>query len=147
MILFCFCSIIYIFTFLCSPIVFTQSFFIVSSFSPCSIFLLQLAKHFSLSHCCYKTVQFCSLLSHTALAELFKNKSGQPHIFLNFSRPISDSAGIWESDDANPPHAPISVTEYRPKGQSDVTLLFFFTFLIRQGILHHQRRAIKVSLA
>lgn len=29
----------------------------------------------------YKTAVFFSLLSHEALAEIFKRKSGQPHIF------------------------------------------------------------------
>lgn len=36
------------------------------------------------------------------------------------------------------------VIKYRPKGQGAVMLLIFFTFLIRQGILH--QRAITVSL-
>lgn len=36
-------------------------------------------------------------------------------------------SGIRESDDANPPHADTSVTEYRPKGQRDVTFFFFFS--------------------
>lgn len=93
--------------------------------------------------CWYKTVLVLS--SHTE--QLNYSKANQTRIFSNFSQPVSDSSGICESDDANPPHPPISVTEYRPKGQSDVTLLVFFTFLIRQGILHHQQRAIKVPLA
>lgn len=93
---------------------------------------------------------FCAaLLSNVSscITQLFKSKQEQPRIFSNFSRPSFDSSGIWESDDANPAHPLIFVTEYGLKGQSDVTLLVFLTFLIRQGILHHERRAIKVSLA
>lgn len=93
---------------------------------------------------------FCAALLSNAsscITQLFKGKQEQPRIFSNFSRPSFDSSGIWESDDANPAHPLIFVTEYGLKGQSDVTLLVFLTFLIRQRILHHERRAIKVSLA
>lgn len=77
----------------------------------------------------------------------YANKNNYYEYFQTSVRLVLTVQEFLECDDANPPHPPIFVTEYRLKGQSDVTLLDFFTFLMRQGILHHQRRAIKVSLA
>lgn len=82
-----------------------------------------------------------------ALKGQFEGEPEQTRIFLNFRALIFDALDIWGINDANRSHPPISVTEYTPKGQNDVPLLVFFTFLIRQGVLHHQQRAIKVSLA
>lgn len=138
----------------------SSEFFIVSSFLLKRCYLFTTSWKISLGKPVQLTVRrigmilqsdwvFCAaLLSNVSscITQLFKSKQEQPPIFSNFSRPSFDSSGIWESDDANPAHPLIFVTEYGLKGQSDVTLLVFLTFLIRQGILHHERRAIKVSL-
>lgn len=64
------------------------------------------------------------------------NKQEQTHSYYS----------LWIRDDGVGVH----LTHPGLRGQNDVqlpALIFVFTFLVRQRILHHQQKAIKASLA